>query len=310
MMITIKRVIRSGFVQFWRNGFVSFSSVLMMVVALSFIGAVLFSGAILESSLNDLRDKVDVNVYFATSAEEVDVLEMKATLERLNEVKEVTYTSREQALEDFKARHINDELTLRALEELSENPLGAVLNIRAKNPGEYEGIANFLKGESAVGSSGSSLISSVDYNRNKTAIDKLTKIINFSERAGIAFTVILIVVSILITLNTVRLAIYVSREEISVMRLVGAENRYIRGPFVVSGVIGGLIAGIVTMILFLPALYWPWRVWDINAQLFLGIDMFSYYISHLPWVFFVIVGSGVFIGAVASYIGVRRYLNK
>jgi cell division transport system permease protein len=309
MMITIKRVFRAGFVQFWRNGFVSFTSVLMMIVALSFIGAVLFSGAVLQSSLDDLRNKVDVNVYFATSAAEKDVLAIKDTLTKLGEVKEVTYTSREQALEDFKARHVNDELTLQALDELEDNPLGAVLNIRAKNPGEYEGIANFLKSESAVGPSGTSIISSVDYNRNKTAIDKLTRIINVSEKAGLGLTILLIVISILITLNTVRLAIYVSREEISVMRLVGAENQYIRGPFVVSGVLSGLIAGLITLAVFLPVTYWPWRVWDINAQIFLGIDVFSYYIQHFPWIFFVVVGSGVFIGAVSSYIGVRRYLK-
>lgn len=280
-----------------------------MIVALSFIGAVLFSGAVLQSSLDDLRDKVDVNVYFATSAAEKDILAIKDTLTKLGEVKEVTYTSREQALEDFKARHVNDELTLQALDELEDNPLGAVLNIRAKNPGEYEGIASFLKSESAVGSSGTSIISSVDYVRNKTAIDKLTRIISFSEKAGLGLTILLIIISILITLNTVRLAIYVSREEISVMRLVGAENQYIRGPFVVSGTVSGLIAGLITLAIFLPATYWPWRVWDINAQLFLGIDLFSYYIQHFPWIFFVVVGSGVFIGAVSSYIGVRRYLK-
>lgn len=309
MWTNIKRVTRSGFVQFWRNGFVSLSSVLMMVIALVFIGTVLFSGAVLRSSLDELRNKVDVNVYFITSAKEVDVLNVKQQLERLPEVKEVAYTSREVALENFKNRHANDELTLQALNELEDNPLGAALNIRAKNPGEYESIANFLKGDSALGSSGASLIDSVNYNKNKSAIDKLSKIINFSERAGLALTIILIIVSILITLNTIRLAIYVSREEISVMRLVGAENRYIRGPFIVSGIISGLISSLVTLALFLPATFWPWRVWDVNAQLFLGIDLFQYYIANFAQIFLVIVGSGIFIGAVSSYIAVRRYLK-
>jgi len=136
MWIKIKRVIRAGFFSFWRNGFVSLSSILVMVVTLFVIGSVIFSGVILRFTLDQIKEKVDINVYFVRTANEADILAMKDKLEKLAEVQSpIIYVSREQALEEFKQRNQNDELTLQALEELGENPLGAKLNIRAKDPG-------------------------------------------------------------------------------------------------------------------------------------------------------------------------------
>src|SRR4051812_30192120 len=134
----LKRIIRAGFFSFWRNGFVSLSSILVMMVTLFVIGMTMFSGVILRSTLDQIKDKVDINVYFVTGAAENDILAMKQKLEQLPEVKSpVGYVSREAALADFKKRHENDEFTLQALDELGENPLGAALNIKAKDPSQY-----------------------------------------------------------------------------------------------------------------------------------------------------------------------------
>ena len=223
MWIKIKRVIRAGFFSFWRNGFVSLSSILVMVVTLFVIGSVIFSGVILRFTLDQIKEKVDINVYFVRTANEADILAMKDKLEKLAEVQSpIIYVSREQALEEFKQRNQNDELTLQALEELGENPLGAKLNIRAKDPGQYENIAKFLQNQSALSVGNTSIIDKVNYYQNKEAIDRLTSIINSSNRLGFVLTIFLVVISVLITFNTLRLVIYMSRDEISVMRLVGA----------------------------------------------------------------------------------------
>src|SRR3989338_4609706 len=150
--ISFKRVIKAGSVNFYRNGFVSLSSVFIMTITLFVIGGVIFLSTTLSTSLEEIKSKVDVNVYFQTSASEEDITSLKSVLLKLPEVKDVEYISRAQALEDFKKRHEHDELTLQALDELPDNPLGAVLNIRAKEPSQYEGIANFLKSESVLSS--------------------------------------------------------------------------------------------------------------------------------------------------------------
>ncbi|MSR73407.1 ABC transporter permease [Candidatus Parcubacteria bacterium] len=304
----VKRIIKSGFFGFFRNGFVSLSSVLVMVITLSVIASVIFMSAILNSSLEEIRNKVDVNVYFFTTAQESDILALKKSIEKLPEVKQVEYVSAKEELENFKTRHENDQFTLQALDELSENPLGAKLNIKAKEPHQYEGIAAFLTGENIISRNGQSIVDNVNFPRNKTAIDKLSKIISSAQKLGFFFTLLLIIVSILITFNTIRLVIFISRDEISVMRLVGASALYIRGPFVVSGVLYGVLSGIFTLIIFYPlAIFFgsnfPSSDFDI------GFNVLDYYISNFAQTFLIVMGSGIFIGAVSSYLAVKRYLK-
>jgi cell division transport system permease protein len=245
--INTKRIVKSGFVSFWRNGFVSLSSVLIITLTLFALGAIVFAGALLNSSLTEIKSKVDVNVYFVPTAKEEDILSLKNKLESLPEVAKVEYVSSEKALENFKQRHVNDQITLQALDELGGNPLGAILNIRAKETSQYEGIAKFLDSES--GENGT-FIDKVNYYQNKTAIDTLTHMINGGTKIALGITFILVLVSILIAFNTIRLAIYIAREEISVMRLVGASNRFVRGPFIISGVMYGIVSALITLALF------------------------------------------------------------
>jgi len=274
-----------------------------MTVTLFALGGLIFAGAILRSSLQQIQDKVDVNVYFVPTASEGDITALKSKLESLPEVAVVEYISRDQALENFKVRHVNDEITLQALDELGDNPLGALLNIRAKQTSQYEGIAKFLDSES--GESGS-FIDKVNYYQNKAAIDTLSRIIAGGTTVGFGVTLMLVLISIIIAFNTIRLAIYISREEISVMRLVGANNKYIRGPFVVAGVMYGVVSACITIILFYPATYW---VSSITRTFFSGFDMWSYYVSHFGLIFVVIVGTGAVLGAIGSMLAVRRYLK-
>ncbi len=305
LWVNVKRIIRTGFLNFGRNAFVSLSSVLVMVITLSVIGSLLFVSATLNSLLTDVREKVDINVYFLTSAQESDILALQKTLEALPEIDSVEYTSREQALEAFRLRHENDQSTLQALDELDNNPLGASLNIRAKDPSQYAGIAEFLQGDNVLSEEGQKIIDKVNYFQNKEMIDRLTRLINSAEKLGSIITMVLVIVSILITFNTIRLAIYISREEISVMRLVGASSFYVRGPFVVAGTIYGALAGILTLILFYPMSYW---VGSRYATL-LGINLFQYYIQNFGQIFFIIMISGMAIGAISSYLAVRKYLK-
>jgi len=303
----MKRIARSGFFSFWRNGFVSLSSVLVMIITLFVITSTIFLGAILNASLQEIKSKVDINVYFVRTAPEADILALQKALEVLPEVKvPVEYVSREDALADFRQKHQDDQFTLQALDELGENPLGASLNIRAKEPSQYEGIAEFLKSKGALTENGTTIIDKINYYQNKTAIDTLTKMINSANRLGFILTLFLVLVSILITFNTIRLAIFMSRDEISVMRLVGASRMYIRGPFIVSGAIYGVVSGFITLTLFFPITLW---LGNATAEFFVGLNVFSYYISNFAQIFLIVIFSGAFIGALSSFLAVRKHLK-
>jgi len=303
--IKFKRIIRSGFFGFWRNGFVSLSAVLVMVVTLFVIGSTIFSGVILKAALSEIRDKVDINVYFIQTASGNDILSLKSQLEQLPEVVSVTYASRDDVLANFRNVHQNDQFTLQALDELGSNPLDAKLNIKAKDPSQYAGIADFVNNK-AIAVDGSSLVDKINYYQNKDTIDKLTGIIDSTNRLGFALTLFLIIISILITFNTLRLVIYMSRDEISVMRLVGASTGYIRGPFFVAGAMYGFISAVITLILFYPITLW---LGNTTANFFVGVNVFSYYIGNFGEIFLIIVASGVAIGSLSSFLAVRKYLK-
>lgn len=301
-----KRVVRSGFINFWRNGFVSLSSLLVMVITLFVIGTTIFTNVMLTASLSQIKDKVDINVYFVTTADTNDVLAIKQSLETLPEVKQVVYISREQALASFRDRHQNDQFTLQALDELQGNPLGATLNIKAKEPSQYSGIVTFLESKSISQKDGLPIVDKINYNQNKIAIDKLSRIIDSGERIGLFITIALIAISIVVTFNTIRLAIYTSREEISIMRLVGASSKYVRGPFVIIGIMYGIISAIITMGFFYPASYYLGRA---TQNFFGGVNVYGYYLHNFAELLLILVGAGVVIGAVSSFLAVRRYLS-
>ena len=299
-------IARSGLKIFPRNDTVAWASVLDITITLSVLTGLIFFQAVLNYSLTEIQDKVDVTVYFTTEASEDKVFEIKTSLESLPEVSQVTYESADEALAKFKERHSNDYLTLQALEELSDNPLGASLNIKAGQTSQYESIIKFFEDDSALGKQNENLIEKINYNQNKVIIDRLTSIIDGARTLGFLITLILAFVSVLITYNTVRLAIFISREEISIMKLVGASPRYIRGPFVIEGIICGVIASLVTLILFYPVSLWLGN----KMTTFLGLNLFDYYLSHLGEILLIIIFSGVFLGAISSFFAIRRYLKK
>jgi cell division transport system permease protein len=249
---------------------------------------------------------VDVSVYFTTTAAEGDILNLKDSLTALPQVETVTYTSSDQALEQFKERHATDQLTLNALNELGSNPLGGSLSIQAHDPTQYQTIVDYINNDQNLNVDGTSIIDHIDYDQNKEVIQRLTDAIHATEQAGLAIVIIFAIASTIIALATVRLAIYSSRDEIAVMRLVGASNAYIRGPFLVAGVIAGLVSSLIALVIFAPV---TWYVGTHLSDWLGGFDLFSYFISHFFYIAGILVGSGVLLGGFASYLAVRRYLR-
>jgi cell division transport system permease protein len=305
-LVNTKRIFISGFRSFVRSGFTSFASVVMMTITLFVMTSLILIQASLSASLTDIKDKVDVTAYFTQNADEQSILDIKASLEKIPEVKEVKYTSAADALATFKQNHANDYLTLQALEELNSNPLGASLSIKARDPSQYESIAKYFDGDSTLSKGNLNIIDHVDYNQNKVVIDRLTSIISGARRLGFAVSLVLILISILITFSTMRLIIYMSREEINVMKLVGAGLRYIGGPFMVTGMLVGVVASILTMLLFLPITIW------LGNQMtdFIGMNLFTYYVDNFFQLFVLMLLSGIILGSISSAFAIMRYLHK
>jgi cell division transport system permease protein len=313
---TFKRITRTGFVNFWRNGFLSFSAIVMITLSLCAVGAIIFSGAFGKALIADVEDKVDINVYFSLSANENDILALQKEVKALPEVKETTYLSRDKALEAFKKKWEDNTLIMQGLEEIGENPFPASLNIKAKNPGQYGSISTFLQNKNPTDSSGTPIISKINYQENKLIIDRLSRIIPAIRKSGSVVAIILILIAIIAVWNTIRLITFTARDEIAVMKLVGASNIYVRGPLVISGVMYGVIGAIITLLIMAGFAYWSdmailkFAGVEVASDFSLVVNVFStYFTQNFTEIFAVIVGFGVLLGGLSSYVAARRYLK-
>lgn len=301
MYTAFKRIIRSGFVGFWRNAYVSLASIFVMTVALFVIGVTLIVDQLLTASLQNIQSRVDINVYFTTDAPMEEIQSLQLTLEDRPEVARVALTSREESLSQYRAANSEDEVAIQALEELGENPFGASLAVQAENTAQYADIEEFLRNQPDV----QPLIERINYQDNEEAINRLTNITNAVEQATFFIMLILVVAAVLITFNTIRLAIYTTRDEIGVMRLVGASNMYIRGPFMLQGIMYGFIAGVIALLIMYPMVLWL----GPKTEAFFEFNVLDYFVADFPIIFAILVGIGVVLGLLSSILAVARYLR-
>jgi len=302
-----KRIVRTGFVNFWRNSFVTAASILVMTTTLFVLGSFLFLDAMLDQTLDNISSRVDINIYFTPDARESDILAIQESIENLEEVDEVNYQASDQVFDEFEDRHSGDDVINEALDELDENPFGAVLNVLANDPSLYPVINEFIESDATLTEEGENIIQDVNFNRNSEAIARLTNIINTVDFLSIALLIFFAFISILITFNTVRLAIYNSRDEIAVMKLVGASNTYIRGPFVIEGVMYGIASALVALLLFYPLTLW---IGDSAATFFGSTNLLDYYVDNFSSFFGILTVTGIVLGSISSFAAVKKYLNN
>lgn len=301
MLTNLLRIIKYGFLAFRRNGWLSTATLSIIVLALLVFEGLMIFNVLTKTAINSLEDKIDISIYFKIDAPEDDILNIQKSLGTLTEVKSVDYISRDQALEIFKEKHKDDAAISQSLEELNSNPLLASLNIKANDPSEYATIAGYLDKADFK-----TMFEKVTYAQNAVVIDRLNKIIGVAERGGFILIVFLIFIAVLVTFNTIRLAIYSSREEIGIMRLVGASNSFIRGPYIVEGIIYGFLAAVLSIALTAPIVYFVSPYMSIFIA---EMDLWKYFTSNLFGTLFYQSLFGIGLGAISSIIAVRKYLR-
>ncbi len=254
-----------------------------------------------KTALSSIQDKIDISVYFKIDTPEDEILKIKKSLESLAEVKGIEYISRDEALAIFKERHADDPTITQSLEELKDNPLLASLNIKAYDPKDYATIADYLdKTDSKIS------FEKVTYAQNAVVIERLSKIIDTTQKGGFILIFFLALIAVLVTFNTIRLAIYSSREQIEIMRLVGASNSFIRGPYIVEGIIYGLLGAILSLALAAPIIYFI----SPYIKIFIAeMDLWPYFVSNLMGILGYQLLFGVGVGVISSIIAVRKYLR-
>lgn len=294
-------IFKNGWNNFIRNSYLSIGTIgvmsLSIILAISLIGLRFLTSEVTA----DLQDKVDVSVYFKTEANEDEILKVKDNVSKLEEVKSVVYISRDQALTDFKERHAKDDLIQESLRQLEVNPLGASLNILAKDASKYAAIV-----ETIEKSQQRPAIDSINYYENKTVIEKIQNISKSIDNWGLLATILLATIAIFITFNTIRLTIYNQRKEIEIMKLVGASSKQVRGPYLVEGTLYGIFAALIGLTATYPIVL----LLSAKINSFTSVDIGTYFIHNIIQIALIAFVFGILLGMFSSTIAIRKYLKN
>ena len=277
------------------------ANIFIMTMAIFVISSLFIFRDISRFLISSIQEKVDVSVYFKYEATEEDVLKVKREIAVIPEVKEVKYVSKEEALRRFTEKHGDNPVLMESLTEVGVNPFLASLGIKAFQANQYAAVVNFLEEPSF-----NYLIEKIDYHERKPVIERIYVLTSGFNKAGIVFSIILAFIAVLVAFNTVRLSIYNSCEEIKIQRLVGASNRFIRGPFLVQGAICGFFAALICLLLFVLL------TWGLNSKaeiLFPGLGLFAFFVSNFWLIFSIQLLTGIILGIFSSFIAVKKYLK-
>jgi len=300
--ITLYRIFKNGALNYSRNFWLSLAATAVMVITLFIMSSLLILNVLTTISLETIQEKVDISVYFKLDATENVIKQIENQVAMLPQVKGVTFIPSVDAREKFKELHKDEPLLIESVEQFTdaENPFPASLAIRVNSLEDYPQIISVFSDEKLT-----PYVKKITDKRD--IVERLSRITGGIENLGLALALIFSAITVIVMFNTIRLTIYNRREEIEIMRLVGANNWYIRGPFIIEGILYGLAGAIVTAIVLYPLLYFLTP--RIAGFLELEAARFDYLGLNFGLLFAMLVVTGVILGVLSSMIVVRRYLK-
>lgn len=301
-LFTLYRIIKFAIQGFWRNFWLSIATITVMALALISINFLLILNITANSALDVIQNKIDISIYFKNDTDENIILEAKNMLSGLTQVESVGYITKDEALDMFRQKHKNDRLILEALEETGGNPLEDTLKIRSKNISDYQAILDIIDN-----SKYNQYILDKNFDDHKDFINRVHSISGIINAIGIIVIFIFIMISILIVFNTIKLNIYAHKEEISVMKYVGANNFFITSPFILEGVAYSIISFIISSIViyFSIGFVHPYIMNYFQGE----INIQSYLMGNLILIFGTELLISIILTVLASAVAIRRYLR-
>lgn len=301
-ILSLKRIIALGLTNFWRNRWLSTASTLIMALTLLIISTFVIVTLAVNKTTESIRERMDVSVYFNESTTIDEIVDLQQKIAARDDVREVKYVSKEEAME---ACNANPRCS-RAFQFTNpdKNPLPRSLEIKASVAEKLKEISQFIEQAEFT-----SMIHNISYQDNQKMIERLISITSFVKEIGLILSAVFIIISILVILNTIRLTIFNRKDEIEIMRLVGASDTFIRVPFIIEGTLYGILAALIAFaIVWLGSFLIALRS-EAHLAAWLGQSMIQYFTSHIFIILLLELLVGITIGVICSLISVRKYLK-
>jgi cell division transport system permease protein len=304
--ITIERIFKNGVINFGRNIWLAIAAIAMMGITLTILLFAVVANATFTHTIADITSHIDVSVYLKDSVTPKQRTDLMAQLKGIDNVKSVEYVSKDDALKAYQQQNANNKDLLTAISQTG-NPLPASLKIKPKDPNKLQSLKEFLDKPNVQALQSDPTSYSGD---RKAAIDKITKATHFIQEAGVVGIIVFIIISVLIIFNTIRMTIFNRRDELVIMRLLGASPGYIRGPFIVETMLYGAVAAAISLIVCASLFAVASSTLEASSLGLLDISYSSHYFSDHLWLILTIqIAAGIIIGAASSSIATRRYLK-
>lgn len=305
---TFRRVVRTGLYNLVRNAWLAIAAIAIMVVTLTIVLFSLVANATFNNTIAQITSKINISVYLKDSVTEKQRSELITQLKTLPNIREVAYVSKAQALSQYRTENADNESLLQAISETG-NPLPASIRIDPVDPGKIQAIKDFLDKPANIALQDPQAGTSYSGDR-KDAVDKITHATNVLRRVGVVAVLVFAVISMLIIFNTIQMAIFNRRDELTIMRLLGATTWYIRGPFVVESIVYGIIAAVISILIIKGIFVTAASALQASSLGLLDISYASTYFQQNMWKLLALqLIVGILIGAVSSVIATRRYLK-
>jgi cell division transport system permease protein len=304
--ITLERIIKNGVVSFGRNVWLAIAAIAMMAITLTILLFAIVANTTFNHTISDITSHIDVSVYLKDTVTIAQRDKLIGQVKGLDNVGSVSYISKNEALKQYIKQNTNNPDLLSAISQ-TDNPLPASLNIKPKDPNQLQTIKDFLDKPEIQALQSDPTSYSGD---RKAAIDKITSATHFFQQAGVVGIIVFIIISMLIIFNTIRMAIFNRRDELVIMRLLGASTAYIRGPFIVETMLYGAVAAIISLTVCWSLFRVASSTLQASSLGLLDIGYSSRYFSdHLFSILTIQILVGILIGAASSTIAARRYLR-
>lgn len=307
-LITQWRIIKTGAQNLVRNLTLAIAAIAVMVITLTIILFSVIANQTFSNTIRQITDKIDISVYLKdeVAANDQQRSQLIDELRGFQNVRDVKFISKDDALESYKEANKKNPELLSAISQ-TDNPLPASLQIKPVDPNKIEEIKTFLEKPEVRKLQSEETSYSGD---RKEAIDKISQATAFMQRAGIVGIVIFTIVSIMIIFNTIRMAIFNRRDELQIMRLLGASTWFIRGPFVVETVMYGIIAAMISVVICNALFVVSSAAFEASSLGVLDINFASTFFRENYWLILTVqLAIGILIGAASSAIATRRYLK-
>jgi cell division transport system permease protein len=304
--LTFVRMCRYGINNFSRNTWLTIAATAVMTITLLIMFMTLVARQVLVDTVDSIKQKVDMSIYVKTDTSAEDAKTIKSDIEKLSSVRSVTYVSPQDARNDFAKQNASDVQTLEALNEAT-NKLPGTFRVSIIDINDPSQLDKFVKTNELYKANADPGHPASFSGERRSAIQNIGRAVQFAESAGLIASVIFIVISALIVFNTIRMAIFNRKEEIQMMKLIGADRSFIRGPFVVEAVVYGFIAAVIATILGVTALYgMQEKLASYEVAISGTIQSVTVYIGV---VLLVMMLAGAAIGVVSSLLATRKYLK-